>query len=309
MRLSENTKLLLVINPKSGNTEQEALKKQIETYFRERGVDFHLFETTGNNDPQKLRQRIENIHPDVVVAAGGDGTVNMVSSQLMERDIALGIIPAGSANGMATELGIPGAVDEALEVIAAGNTQTIDLLRINDKYLSVHLADLGMNARIIRRFDKARIRGFYGYARQFFKELGNPPSFYSTIHADDKPARRHKAVMVVVLNTHVYGTGAVMNPTGKIDDGKFEVVIIKPYPWYYILRMFVAFFTRQIHRVRHVRTYSCEQMRLELSPEQELQVDGEHKGEQKSLTAQVLPKALKVIYRPQPSNPFFDFKD
>ncbi|MFO7939211.1 MAG: diacylglycerol kinase family lipid kinase [Bacteroidales bacterium] len=298
MQLTENTKLLLVLNPISGNTEYDRLKEMSTDFLRERHVDFQLFETTGDQDEKKIREKLDDLNPEVVLTAGGDGTVNMVASQLLNREVVLGILPTGSANGMATELGIPEALDQALDLMARGATRKIDLLRVEDQYLAVHLSDLGMNARIIRRFDEARIRGFYGYARQFFKEFGNPPTFTCTVYADDEPPKRHKAVMVVLLNTHVYGTGAVINPTGKIDDGQFEIVIIKPYPWYYILRMFVAFFTRQIHRVRHVRTYSCKKARVELNPAQELQVDGEHKGELRTLNAQILPNALHVIYNP-----------
>jgi diacylglycerol kinase family enzyme len=105
--------------------------------------------------------------------------------------------------------------------------------------------------------------------------------------------------MVVMLNTHFYGTGAVINPTGKINDGKFEIVIIKPYPWYYIFHMFFAFFTGNIHRSRHVRILSCKKARIKLRPRQDLQVDGEPVGQFRNIETEILHSAINIIYNDQ----------
>jgi diacylglycerol kinase (ATP) len=161
-----------------------------------------------------------------------------------------------------------------------------------------------MNARIIKRFDQEKIRGFYGYTRQFFKELKSPSHFKCIIDCEGKKRRKYKAVMVVMTNTHFFGTGAVVNPTGKLDDGKFEIVVIKPYPWHYIFHMVLAFFTGNIHRLRHIRTLSCEKAIISIRPDQDLQVDGEPVGEFKQLEVEVLPSAINIIYNHQQNHLF-----
>jgi diacylglycerol kinase (ATP) len=296
MNVTKKMTWLFVINPVAGNTGDIDLQHLITDYYNNESIDLHFLETRGKSDSERIAKKLRDIRPDLAVAVGGDGTVNLLASELLNQNIPLGIVPTGSANGMATELGIPNDVEHALDVLAKGKTKTIDQLRINDNHLAIHLCDLGMNARIIRRFDQERIRGFYGYARQFFRELKKPSEFHCTVRCPGQPNVRYKAVMVVLLNTHVYGTGAVINPQGNINDGKFEIVVIKPYQWHYIFRMFVAFFTGNIHKVKHVRVHSCNNTILDLSPEQDLQIDGEHKGKIKTIKADILPASITVVY-------------
>ena len=300
MKASEKRKVLFVINPASGSNDKSNIRQQISLYCEKHHMEPCFTETTGNNDHETLLTDVEKQNPDIVVAVGGDGTVNLAASVVAgKRNIKLGIIPTGSANGMAFELNIPANLERAMGIIARNVSKRIDLLKINDEYLTVHLSDLGMNARIIKRFDQEKIRGLYGYARQFFKELKAPSHFRCTVHCRRKRPRKYKAVMVVMLNTHFFGTGAVVNPTGEIDDGKFEIVIIKPYPWHYLFRMIFAFFTGNIHRLRHVRILSCKHARISLQPAQDLQIDGEPIGEMKHIDVKIVPSALDIIFNDQ----------
>lgn len=299
MNSSENRKILFIINPISGSRHRTDIKNEISTQCGRHLLYPVFMETKGQNDEETIRQQIKEHSPDIVVAVGGDGTVNLLASLLINRNIKLGIIPTGSANGMAFELNIPAKIEQALSIIAKGVSKPIDLLMINGKHLAVHLSDLGMNARIIKRFDKEKIRGIYGYARQFFKELKSPSHFHCIVQCKGKRQRKYKAVMVVMLNTHFYGTGAIINPMGKINDGLFEIVVIKPYPWHYLFRMVIAFFSGNIHRLRHVRIVSCKHAKIMLQKPQDLQVDGEPTGEVKNIEIEVLPGAIEVIYNDQ----------
>lgn len=295
----ENRNILFVINPGAGSHSRSDLKNELTGHCQDHAFFPIFLETTGQNDHARIRSSLETYSPQTVVAVGGDGTVNMIAEILQNRPVKLGIIPTGSANGMAYELNLPTNIAQAFSVIARGSSKPIDLLKINKQHTTVHLSDLGMNARIIKRFDHDKIRGLYGYARQFFKELKAPSPFKCRIRCNNQRERKYKAVMVVVLNTHFYGTGAVVNSMGQIDDGKFEIVIIKPYPWHYIFRMFIAFFTGNIHRLRHVRILSCRKAKITVKPAQDLQIDGEPVGEVKSVEAEVVPAALEVIYNDQ----------
>ncbi|MFP4664948.1 MAG: diacylglycerol/lipid kinase family protein [Bacteroidales bacterium] len=296
MNVRKNEIWLFIINPVAGNKRDIDIQQLITDYFKNEPVDIHFLETKGTSDRERIANRLSEISPDFAVAVGGDGTVNLLASDLLNQNIPLGIVPTGSANGMATELGIPKNIERALDILSERKLKTIDLLQINDKYLAVHLCDLGMNARIIRRFEQKSIRGFYGYARQFFRELNKPSKFSCIIRYPDQADMQYQAVMVVILNTHVYGTGAVINPQGKINDGKFEVVVIKPYRWYFIFRLLIAFFSKNIQKVKKVDIHSCQAVTIDLIPGQEMQVDGEHQGNLTSIKAEVLHDSLTVIY-------------
>lgn len=302
---SEKRKVLFIINPISGSNSKTRLIDEITRLCKKHHLHPEFFKTSGENDEKKISKAIEKHTPDVVTAVGGDGTVNLVAGVLKNKDVKLAILPTGSANGMAYELNIPSSMDSAIGIIARNVSKKIDLLMINNKHLAVHLSDLGMNARIIKRFDREKIRGIYGYARQFFKELKSPSNFKCIVQYKDRHPRKYKAVMVVMLNTHYFGTGAVVNPVGKIDDGKFEIVVIKPYPWHYIFRMFFAFFTGRIHRLRHVRIISCNYARMTLNPPQDLQIDGEPSGEVRNLEIENIPSAVNVIYNHQEEHLLF----
>lgn len=297
--------ILFVINPISGSNRSLDIKGDIAASCDKHGLNAHFYETTGKDDGQKIESEISVIKPQGVIAVGGDGTVSLVAKLLIGSSVKLGIIPTGSANGMAFELNIPNRIDDAIALIGAGVSKRIDLLRINKQHVAIHLSDLGMNARIIKRFDQEDIRGIYGYARQFFKEVRSPSHFRCTIACDrQKRHRPYKAVMIAMLNAHFFGTGAVVNPTGKINDGLFEIVVIKPYPWYYFLHMVVAFFTGNIHRLQHVRTISCLQATIELQSPQDLQIDGEPLGLVGRVELEILPSAVDVYFNSQQDHLF-----
>ncbi|MGQ1891438.1 diacylglycerol/lipid kinase family protein [Thermophagus sp. OGC60D27] len=306
MELTKKRKVLFVINPASGNDNKSDIRKLLTQYCGKYTLAPFFVETTGENDRTNIVSAIEKYAPEVVAAVGGDGTVNLVVGALTEHNtVKLGIIPTGSANGMAYELNIPTQLENAVEIIARGVSKRIDLLLINHKHIAVHLSDLGLNARIIKRFDQQNIRGLYGYARQFLKEVIALSSFKCTVLPSKKRKHNYRAVMVVMLNTHFYGTGAIINPKGRMDDGKFEIVIIKPYPWYYIFSMFFAFFTGNIHKLRHVKIKSCKRAQLILNPPQDLQIDGEPLGEVSQVEIEIIPSAIEVIYNDQEDHLFF----
>jgi YegS/Rv2252/BmrU family lipid kinase len=302
--------ILFVINPISGSNKSSDIKRDIAASCEKHGLNPHFFETTGKDDDQKIETKISVVKPHGVVAAGGDGTVSLVARLLIGSSVKLGIIPTGSANGMAYELNIPNRIEEAVAIIGEDDAKRIDLLRINKQHVAIHLSDLGMNARIIKRFDQEDIRGIYGYARQFFKEVKSPSHFKCTIACDrQKRSHQYKAVMIAMLNTHFFGTGAVVNPTGKINDGLFEIVVIKPYPWYYFFHMVVAFFTGNIHRLQHVRTISCQHAILELQSPQDLQIDGEPIGLVNQVELEILPSAIEMYFNRQQDHLFLKSED
>ena len=286
--------ILFVVNPASGRQNNEDLHELIKEKARKYKFKYQITETTGDNDPQRIQNHIQKHAPNIVIAAGGDGTVNLVAHVLINTNIVLGILPLGSANGMAVELGIPLSINNALEALLTGDSKKIDILEINRQYISLHLSDIGMNARIIKRFEKEGVRGLYGYTKQFFKELRKPKRFYCTINIDGQ-TYTEKTLMVVLANATTYGTRAVINPTGKLDDGKFEIVIIKPYPKWYILKMFLAFFTGNLDKLRKVKILQGKDCKIELSKHHELQVDGDLVGEQSEVVAKTIHKAIKVI--------------
>jgi diacylglycerol kinase family enzyme len=216
----------------------------------------------------------------------------LLAKILCGKDIPLLIIPLGSANGMAKELGIANRPEAALDLISNGVTKNIDLLKINGN-ICIHLGDVGLNASIVKRFEKDPKRGLWTYARHLFKELFLIDAFHFNITVDNKSFKK-KAVSVTVANASKYGTGAVINPLGQIDDGKFELVIIKPFPKIHLISITWKMFIGRLQTSEFVDVYTCKEATIQTSKKTTLQIDGEIIGKTKEIVVQILPQSLTI---------------
>ncbi|MTI19881.1 diacylglycerol kinase family lipid kinase [Fulvivirga sp. RKSG066] len=289
-------KLLFAINPISGGIDKNGLRSNIADWCDDSTTpDFTFFETSGKNDSEKLRKKIDDYKPTAVIACGGDGTVNMVAQVLLENEnIKLGIIPLGSANGLATELEIEEDTEAALDIVFKGKSKKVDVLQINDQHLCLHLSDIGLNAKLIKRFEKGSNRGKIGYARHFFETLFNKKALTYKFETPEG-IFEEKAEMVVFANAREYGTGAVVNPIGRLDDQQFEVCIFKPYPWYAIFRLTYLFFTGKLNYSPFVKIFSTKEVLVICEKSEHLQIDGETVGKHKKVKVALTKKQLNVF--------------
>lgn len=290
-------KILFVINPISGGRDKTGLCQEIDSFCKNNDIQTEIMETTGKNDLDRIDKKLEQTQPDTVVACGGDGTINLVAQALLKKNVTLGIIPLGSANGLATELLIPRDVKKALDIIKENNILSIDVIQINEKHISLHLSDVGFNAKLIKHFDQGRTRGKLGYVTHFFKTLHkkSPRRYLFNVHGNKF---RRKAEMVVFANASRYGTGAVVNPEGVINDNKFEVCIFKPYPWYAIFRLTFDFFTGRMKKSPYVKIFSTTEITVKANRDVPLQIDGEVIGDFKTVHVKMLDKQLPIIVSP-----------
>lgn len=289
-------RILFVVNPSSGKGLRQDVETSISDFSAEFGFEFRIYRTTGKNDGEKIRRIIDEYQPERVIAAGGDGTVNIVAAELINSNIVLGIIPAGSANGLAYNLGIPDNFEAALRKNLRDEKKPVDVIRINKKHYCLHLGDIGLNARIVKRFEEEGAKGMTGYGKQLFKELfEGKTSFTFYLNIPGRRRRKMKAEMVVIANAKSFGTGAIINPAGKLSDGKFEIVVIRPYPWWFVFTFLYASFTGNLHKMRYVKVFSASEAEISLPEAQEFQIDGEVLPKTKKINVEILHNALKVI--------------
>lgn len=284
-------KILFVINPKSGKKKKEDWEAQIREYFKtsEHTMEFYLL--TGKNDTTSVAHHLETVKPDRVVAVGGDGTVKMVAELLQGSDIPLAIIPAGSANGMAKELQIPVSLPEALDIALTGKPHKIDAIRINGEEICIHLSDMGLNAMLVKYFEGSGRRGMWGYGRALVRVLWSKQKMYATISTDSGNIKR-KAFMVVLANARKYGTGGNINPEGSIEDGRFEVVILRKLN---LVEMLKALMTERAFDPQKIEVISTTKARIHTTRRHYFQVDGEYKGRVREVRADILPQALYIV--------------
>jgi diacylglycerol kinase (ATP) len=281
--------LLFVINPVSGGKEKQDWEASIRNYFKE---SIHLIEfyiLSKKNDSESIRHYIETIRPDKVVAVGGDGTIKMVAELIRGTKTQLGILPAGSANGMAKELNIPIEIKPALDVITGTTVKAIDLLQINN-HICIHLSDIGMNAMLLKYFEHANVRGMWGYTLALFRVLWSKQKHSVTIKASGKTIQR-KAYMVVIANAATYGTGAVINPRGNLYDGIFEIVVIRKLK---LLELFKMLLSHTPFNPDSVELISTDMLDLSTIRKAHFQVDGEYLGRVTRVEAKILHQAIYV---------------
>jgi diacylglycerol kinase family enzyme len=293
MAASKLANVLFVVNPISGDIEKGTVNEAIEAFCLLNQINFVFFETTGQNDLEKLKAILKTESYQAIFAVGGDGTSHLVGSALIHSSTPMGIIPMGSGNGLSKDLGIPQELDDALGILLHYQVKAIDTLSVNN-VICVHLTDLGFNALVVKRFSEGEKRGATSYAFVAMQEyLSYEPKLY-TIETDNGTFKG-PAFMVTITNANAFGSNATINPSGIIDDGKFEICIIEPFPKTSGLQILYRLYNDSIEASDYSRLISCRQAEI-YNPEQDVsQVDGEPKELGEKITIKLLPKSLLLL--------------
>jgi diacylglycerol kinase (ATP) len=286
-------KVLFIINPRSGRKEENNLDTLISEEVKKLNLDHRVFRMRSGDEEENIRQEISAFKPEIVACAGGDGTVSLMAKILANSEISLLIIPRGSANGMAKEFGIGSSAEDALSLLSKGIKKSIDLLLINGR-ICIHLADVGLNARIVKRFEKEQKRGISNYAKHLLAEIFLIKQYRFYISHDGKEIMR-RAVSLTFANASSYGTGVVINPHGKLDDGHFELVIVKPFPSIKLLSIAWKMFRGTLQTSEYVEVIKCYEASVRSLRETTLQVDGEIIGKVNNINILIKPGALNVL--------------
>jgi diacylglycerol kinase (ATP) len=284
-----NLKILFIINPASGsNTINWAV--EITNYFSVLNHTIQMYVLTKSCNVQTIKDKIDLFKPHQVVAVGGDGTIKLVAECLIHTNMLLGILPAGSANGLARELGIPENPQKAMDVLVESYSKKIHITMINS-HLCIHLSDIGLNAYAMKKFKRQNTRGMWGYFIASLRVLLFNPIMQITMQIDDKIIKI-KAEMIVIANATKYGTGALINPIGQLDDDVFEVIVIKQISF---LEVFKMVFSHDSFDKDKTEIFQTKQLSMRSSKRVHFQVDGEYLGKIKAVNAVLVPRVLNII--------------
>lgn len=284
-------KILYVVNPWSGSHKDDVLEIIQNFHEGKSDVEVNYLFPDKKNFIDLIEQKCSENSYDTIVACGGDGTVRTIAEYVYGKNIRMGILPIGSANGLAKNLSIPLDLRNALEIIYRNEKYTsISSLTINGQF-SIHLADAGLNARLVRHFEHSGKRGFIGYVLAGLKVLRDYDFFKISIQTG-QITHHFKACMVVIANATMYGTGFVINNTGDITDDEFEIVIIKRLSLKGFLKMAMNNWIPDPALIHVIKTKEVEIISLDpLS----IQIDGEYIGKSKTITASIHPNFIEVI--------------
>lgn len=282
-------KLFFVINPGAGNGKVN-YAEEIIAFFNNRAEEIEIYELPANCSLKKLKTAIGKSKAHRVIAVGGDGTLKLVAECLINTETSIGIIPAGSANGMAKELGVPLELNEALELAAKGKSKKIHVVMINNEFC-IHLSDIGFNAYLVKKFDELPNRGMRTYAKAAWQAFWNHKKMDVSFKVGDKIINE-KAAMVAIANATQYGSGLQINPDGKLDDALFEVIIVKEYAVMEILKIWIS---KLPWNPKKIERYQLSELEIKTKYKVHFQVDGEYLGKVNHVIAKIVPKALNIV--------------
>ena len=253
--------------------------------------------TSGPADAFRFAAQAVAHRHDLVVAWGGDGTVNGAGAAVAGSDIPLAIVPGGSGNGLARDLGLPLKAAPALKIAATGKTRAIDAGELNGS-LFFNVAGIGLDAHIAHRMAAPGARrGLIGYVWSTCSELVRYEARdYELVNRGGPPdsAIKTPALFIALANSRQYGIGAQIAPRAKIDDGALDIVVVRPLSAYGVLSRLPALFRGTLGEDERILMRTASELDITSDHEIRFHVDGEPRIGSKTLSLRTRPKVLCV---------------
>ena len=286
-------RILFIVNPVSGTRHSNSRCTAIEDLIDKDKFRYKIIETEFAGHGKELALKAIEEGVDVVVAVGGDGTVNEVASALVGTDTRLGIVPTGSGNGLARHLKIPGSLKRSLRIINTGKSIPIDTATINGLPF-VNIAGVGFDAFVAKKFSRAPKRGFLSYLKITFSEYFTyKPKKYRMVIDGHEVVRR--ALLVSFANSNQFGNNTSIDPAAELDDGFIDVCIVKKIPLRKMIMIPPMLFLPRFDKSRYVEVIKAKEVKLKRKRGKTIHLDGDPHKMGKEMEMKIIPLSLKVI--------------
>jgi diacylglycerol kinase (ATP) len=281
-------------------TDWITFRRHVEYELKSRGWERALWLETTSEDPgramtaQAVRENV-----DLVLGAGGDGTIRVICSGLAHTGIPFGLIPAGTGNLLARNIGIPLDEVAALDVAFDGVDKAVDLVRLQvDDQPPDHfavMAGIGIDAVIMEGADP-KMKKAVGSAAYFVSaaQNANHPPMHATVAVDDQPPIRRRASVIVVGNVGFLLANIQLIPGARADDGILDVLVASPRTLRDWVRLTTRVLTRRRQPDAQLDRLTGRRVTITVEERDQFQLDGDTAGECNTLTAEVVPGALRL---------------
>jgi diacylglycerol kinase (ATP) len=283
-------KALFILNPTSGVppvnfivSKELDLRKNELSYFKSLSV---------SDTNSKLKENLDKY--SVFIAAGGDGTVHSVASGLVGSDKIFGVLPLGSGNGFAKEFGFRLNVRSLLSDIKKAESVNIDVIEINEK-LCLNVAGIGLDSFVAHSFSTLKLRGFLPYVALTFKTFLQLRPFHVKIKIDGEETISEKLFVLTIANTRQFGNYAFIAPKALPNDGKVDLVLIKPFPKILGSIFIIRLFTKRINKSKYVRHIQTDKEIIIETDETRFHIDGEPLEISGKVVVKIKKETLKVL--------------
>ena len=290
-------KIFFIINPISGKKKKEFLAEEIPQYFPESDFEIEIHYTERAGHGGELAQAAVKRGFDVVVAVGGDGTINEVGAQLVHTSTALGILPLGSGNGLAHHLHIPIQPQKALAYLKnhLDKISVIDACTINDK-IFFSIAGIGYDAKVAYDFNHGNQRGFAGYFHHILKDYFTYKYENYILNCDGQEMERH-AFFITLANSSQWGYNVQIQPKASLSDGLLDVCIAKKPQSITLPVMVASLLANKIDHRNLIEYLQCKTLTIATHEELPLywHVDGDAMEPTTHIEIKLLEQALRIV--------------
>lgn len=291
--MTEKKKIIFVVNPISGTQGKKAILKWIDERIDRSIYDYSIVRTeyAGHASIIAKEAAIDGI--DIVVAIGGDGTINEIGRSLVHTNTALGIIPCGSGNGLARHLRIPMDPKAAIEIINQGDKCCIDYGKINNIPFFC-TCGVGFDAFVSLKFADSGKRGLLTYLENTLHEsLVYQPETYEI--ENEEGTMKYKAFLIACGNASQYGNNAYITPQASLTDGLMDITIMEPFTVLDVPSLSFQLFNKTIDQNSRIKTMRAKKIKIHRTKEGVLHFDGDPLMAGKELEVEIIPKGLHVI--------------
>lgn len=292
--MSQNkSNILFIINPISGGKKKADLPTLIDQFLdKEKYAPIYAF-TEYVGHAAELAEEAEKKNYDMIVAVGGDGTINEVASKLVHSDKTLAIIPFGSGNGLARFLNIPLSAKKAIALINTGKTQLIDTAELNGRKF-FNMAGMGFDAHLSSVFAGNKKRGLKSYVELGFKEITTYKAQPYHIEIDGK-AYDNSAFAISIANSSQYGNNVYISPKSSLTDGYLDVCIIHPISLVKLPILAFQMITAKTHQSSLVKIIRGKHIKIKRNAADAVHLDGEPLKLGEELEIKIVPASLKIL--------------
>ena len=286
-------KILFVINPISGGKTKYNFPEKIDKYLDKSKFESEYAFTEYHGHGSLIAAEALKNGAEIIVAVGGDGTINEVATEVEGTGKIMGIVPFGSGNGLARSLGIPLVDIQAIKRINRLHVSRIDSGTFNGRKF-FNMAGIGFDAHISARFAENIKRGLSSYIKIAFSEVSNYRSQLYRFNVDGHEFE-HQAFMISIANSSQYGNNAHISPFASLNDGLLDICILKPFPLYKFPGLVFRMFRRNTHKSNYLEIVQGSKISIIREHTAAIHLDGDPFNMGTELTIGIIPESLNIL--------------
>ena len=288
--------ILFIINPKSGTDRKIYIRQSIGRHIDTKKYDYKIRYTEYAGHAEVIAREATTAGIDIVVAVGGDGTVNEVARALIHTNTALGIIPCGSGNGLARHLQLPIDPEGAIKMINAGIIKSLDYGTMNGLPFFC-TCGMGFDAFVSMKFAHSGKRGLISYIENTLREtLTYKPDTY-TLRFDDTEVQQ-RAFVIACANASQYGNNAFIAPAASMSDGLMDITVLEPFPPIEAPQLALQLFNGTLTTNSRVKTFKAKKVRITRKGNDPVHVDGDPLTTAQEIEVEIHPQGINMVVNP-----------